>query len=168
MFLVARVTHLLEKGIAPEEIIVLTRDPAAREAIENDIKKTAGELCILPRIVTFSAFSEELVTRHADILGVKEDVCALPPDEVMRYAQRLLGTDPFLRNQYGKQTRYLLVDDFNALSGSELALVDLLGAAWRNICVIGSLEPARTLFDVRTDHFQTFRAQYIGATEIIL
>ena len=167
-FLVARVAHLFGNGVASKEVLVLASSVLAAETARKDITETAGVTSALPRITTFHALSEELVERHADLLGIKEDVRSMAPDKTIMYAQRLLGTDPILRNHYGKQVRYLLVNDFNALSASELAIVDLLGSAWRNICVIGQREHARTLFDAGADCFETFKAQYIHGTEIIL
>ncbi len=167
-FLVARVSHLLEKGIASEGILVLFSSVLAAKATEKDIRETTSERKTFPRVTTFHSLSEELTGKHASLLGIKEDVRTLPPDETVKYAQRLLGTDPFLRDQYGKQARYVLAGDFNTLNASERAIVDLMGAAWRNICVIGEPERRRTLFDARADCFDVFKAQYINATEIHL
>ena len=167
-FLVARVAHLLGEGVAPEEILILTSSALEAEVLKNDFKKTGGGERILRRIRDFHALSEELVKRHANLLGVTEDVRTLAPDKIILYAQRLLGTDPLLRNHYGKQARYIMASDFNVLNASELAIIDLLGAAWRNICVVGQSRPVHTLFETRVDCFQTFRAQYVNVSEIRL
>ena len=76
-----RVAYLLEQGISPENILLVTfTNKAAAEMVER-VKKLTGQEEKLPWAGTFHSIGHKLLRRHSEILGYQKNFSILDSDD---------------------------------------------------------------------------------------
>jgi DNA helicase II / ATP-dependent DNA helicase PcrA len=124
--LIYRVAYLLEQGIAPERILLLTfTNKAAREMMRRVTDLLGQELDSLWG-GTFHSIGNRVLRRHADVLGYERDFTILDRED----ARHLINTCVAESNVDTKSTRFpkadVLVDVFSLAVNTEKSVKQIL------------------------------------------
>jgi DNA helicase II / ATP-dependent DNA helicase PcrA len=88
-----------------------------------------------------SNFYEEIVAKvYAEYETRKRAAGALDFDDLISETVRLFRDHPEVLRHYQERFRYILVDEYQDTSRAQYELVNLLGARYRNVCVVGDAD----------------------------
>jgi len=92
---------------------------------------------------------------------------SLDYDDMLAYAHRLFKEDGAALKRYQQIYRYILVDEFQDTSSLQYQIIRMLGARYRNVCVVG--DPDQTIYSWRQAEMRNtdnFRRDFPGARVI--
>ena len=92
---------------------------------------------------------------------------ALDYDDMLIFAHRLFRENAAALKKYQTQYKYILVDEFQDTSSLQYQLIKMLGARYRNVCVVG--DPDQTIYSWRQANIANignFRKDFPGTRVI--
>jgi DNA helicase-2/ATP-dependent DNA helicase PcrA len=92
---------------------------------------------------------------------------ALDYDDMLIYTHRLFHENAASLKKYQTQYKYILVDEFQDTSSLQYQLIKMLGAKYRNVCVVG--DPDQTIYSWRQANIANignFRKDFPGTRVI--
>ena len=88
-----------------------------------------------------SNYYEETVAKvYAAYESRKKAAGALDFDDLISETVRLFRDHPEVLAHYQERFRYILVDEYQDTNRAQYELVNLLGAKYRNVCVVGDAD----------------------------
>ncbi len=103
-------------------------------------------------------FDDASVTVYRSYQAALKKQRSLDYDDMLVYAHRLFKEDEAALERYQEIYRYILVDEFQDTSSLQYQIIRMLGARYRNVCVVG--DPDQTIYSWRqaemrnTDNFR--------------
>ena len=103
-------------------------------------------------------FDDASVTVYRGYQAALKIQRSLDYDDMLVYAHRLFKEDAAALKRYQEIYRYILVDEFQDTSSLQYQIIRMLGARYRNVCVVG--DPDQTIYSWRqaemhnTDNFR--------------
>jgi DNA helicase-2/ATP-dependent DNA helicase PcrA len=134
---------------------------------ENDLRRFKGIIsyaktnmidpdAIAPR--PGERFDDSSVTVFRNYQKALKNQRAMDYDDMLISTHRLFKENESALKRYQQLYRYILVDEFQDTSSLQYQIIKLLGAKYRNVCVVG--DPDQTIYSWRqaeirnTDHFR--------------
>lgn len=103
--------------------------------------------------------SEDLANRRGDMHRIYEAYAmrcfksgAMDFDDLLFKTNELLERDPEVLNKYQHRFRYILVDEYQDTNFAQYKVIKMLGAANRNVCVVG--DDAQSIYAFRGANIQ--------------
>jgi DNA helicase II / ATP-dependent DNA helicase PcrA len=88
-----------------------------------------------------SSFYEETVARiYTEYERRKREAGALDFDDLISETVRLFRAHPEVLEHYQERFRYILIDEYQDTNRAQYELLNMLAAAYRNICVVGDAD----------------------------
>lgn len=125
--LVARVEHLLARGVTPSEILVLTFSNKAAEELRERIARSAPAAAAQIWAGTFHAFGLELLRQYGHLIGLPADPKLTDTNAALGVLEDLLPTLPLDHYLVLHEPTQGLVDILKAISRAKDELVDPAG-----------------------------------------
>ena len=103
-------------------------------------------------------FDDASVTVYRSYQAALKKQRSLDYDDMLVYAHRLFKENEAALKRYQQIYRYILVDEFQDTSSLQYQIIRMLGARYRNVCVVG--DPDQTIYSWRqaemrnTDNFR--------------
>src|SRR5205823_5911577 len=153
-----RVAYLLENGIDPQNILLLTfTNKAAREMLRrvaNLLPVDAGGLWG----GTFHSIGNRILRRHGSALGYSSRFSIMDREDQMDFDDLLQKTLSMFQQHervaefYRRKFQFILVDEYQDTNKIQADLVDLLACDHRNVMVVG--DDAQSIYSWRGANFQ--------------
>ncbi len=125
--LVKRILSLLEEGVDPGAILVLTFSNRAAGELAERIAAVAPEKAPRIWIGTFHAFGLDLVRRHYDQLGLSPDPALFDRSDAIAVLEEILPTLPLVHYRNLWDPALVLKEVLSAISRAKDELVDAEG-----------------------------------------
>ena len=112
-------------------------------------------------------FDDASVTVYRSYQAALKKQRSLDYDDMLVYAHRLFKEDEAALKRYQEIYRYILVDEFQDTSSLQYQIIRMLGARYRNVCVVG--DPDQTIYSWRQAEMRNtdnFRRDFPGARVI--
>ena len=130
--LIGRVSSLLQEGVDPGSILVLTFSNRAAAELADRIASVAPEDVTLIWIGTFHSFGLDLVRRHHDRLGHSPKPTLLDRSKAIEILEEILPTLPIVHYQNLWDPAMVLGDMLVTISRAKDELLDAVG--FRKLC----------------------------------
>src|SRR5207237_198600 len=149
-----RVAYLLENGIDPRNILLLTfTNKAAREMLN----RVANLLPVDASGLwggTFHSVGNRILRRHGSALGYSSGFTIMDREDQKELIKTLVmfQQHEVLAEIYRRQFRFILVDEYQDTNKIQADLVDLLARDHRNLMVVG--DDAQSIYSWRGANFQ--------------
>lgn len=104
-----------------------------------------------------------------DYLQRQKAIYSLDFTDLMSYALYLLQNDEEVRNKWQERLNYIMVDEFQDSSITEMQLVDILSARYQNLMIVG--DPDQNIYEWRGSNVKLlvdFDKNHPGTKTIIL
>jgi DNA helicase II / ATP-dependent DNA helicase PcrA len=143
---------------------------------ENNLRRIKGIISyakinmIDPDTVTPGAgerFDDASATVYRGYQAALKKQRSLDYDDMLVYVHRLFKEDGAALKRYQEIYRYILVDEFQDTSSLQYQIIRMLGARYRNVCVVG--DPDQTIYSWRQAEMRNtdnFRRDFPGARVI--
>ena len=125
--LVGRIVFLLEQGVPPTAILVLTFSNRAAEEMRSRVADTKPEAASRIWIGTFHAFGLELMRKYGTHLGLPSRVSVLDPSDSIALMEGMLSDLKLDHYQNLRDPAYYLRDIMAAISRAKDELVGPVG-----------------------------------------
>lgn len=112
-------------------------------------------------------FDDASATVYRDYQAALKKQRSLDYDDMLVYVHRLFKEDGAALKRYQEMYRYILVDEFQDTSSLQYQIIRMLGARYRNVCVVG--DPDQTIYSWRQAEMRNtdnFRRDFPGARVI--
>src|SRR5206468_3818490 len=155
-----RVSRLIEDGVDPGEILLLTfTNKSSREMLSRveqlvtiDTRRISGG--------TFHSIGNRLLRRHADAIGYRsnftildsEDANAMDFDDLLVNWKLLLEEHPDVSESLKRRYRFILVDEYQDTNKLQADVVDAMASVRRNVMVVG--DDAQSIYSFRGASFE--------------
>src|SRR5205809_239614 len=134
-----RVAYLLENGIDPRNILLLTfTNKAARE--------------MLDRVANFLPLLERIKDVHDRYEKKKKATNSMDFDDLLQKTLSMFQQHERIAEFYRRQFQFILVDEYQDTNKIQADLVDLLARDHRNVMVVG--DDAQSIYSWRGANFQ--------------
>ena len=101
----------------------------------------ADKVQILPEIIDQT---DQIIE---DYMQRQKAIYSLDFTDLMSYALYLLINDEEVRNKWQERLNYIMVDEFQDSSSTEMKLIDILSARYQNLMIVG--DPDQNIYEWR-------------------
>ena len=123
-------------------------------------------MVLLNRFPEFLDDTDEIERVIAQYVAVKRDRQLLDYDDLLSRLHDLLSSRVDVHGLLSTHFQHILVDEFQDTNAVQGAIIDLLGAAHSNVCVVG--DDSQSIYSFRGAHFDnllTFKERYPNTRE---
>lgn len=127
------------------------------------------KMCKADKVQIFSEIIDQDDKIIEDYLQRQKAIYSLDFTDLMSYALYLLQNDEEVRNKWQERLNYIMVDEFQDSSITEMQLVDILSARYQNLMIVG--DPDQNIYEWRGSNVKLlveFDKTHSGTKTIIL
>lgn len=127
------------------------------------------KMCNADKIQILSEIKDQDDKIIEDYLQRQKAIYSLDFTDLMSYALYLLQNDEEVRNKWQERLNYIMVDEFQDSSMTEMKLVDILSARYQNLMIVG--DPDQNIYEWRGSNVKLlvdFDKTHPGTKTIIL
>ena len=106
-----------------------------------------SKMCIADKVQILPEINDQDDRIIEDYLQRQKAIYSLDFTDLMSYALFLLKTDEEVRNKWQERLNYIMVDEFQDSSITEMQLVDILSARYQNLMIVG--DPDQNIYEWR-------------------
>lgn len=134
-----RSAYLIESGIKPQNILMITFTKKATLEMKSRIKTLIGKKANILTVSTFHSFAYQILARYnngnrlIDIMGNDEIEYDLLIEELIR----ILMVDAIFRSKLQSRYKYIMVDEYQDCNDKQTQLLKLLVGSRGNIMAVG-------------------------------
>lgn len=134
-----RVAYLLEQGVKPENILLVTfTNKAAKEMIER-VKKIIGNDLKLPWSGTFHHIGYRILKKYAEVLGYKNNFSVLDADDSLELIKLCLKAEGIDRKEKRFPSAKVLQTIISFARNAEMSLEEVLELKYENFLAISDI-----------------------------
>ena len=137
-------------------------------AKKQDLSYVA-KMCIADKIQILPEISTQDDKIIEDYLQRQKAIYSLDFTDLISYALYLLQTDEEVRNKWQERLNYIMVDEFQDSSSTEMQLIDILSERYQNLMIVG--DPDQNIYEWRGSDVKllvNFDKTHPGTKTIIL